>query len=263
MFFFRVNKITIFSNRESKRILGLFGKRRKAEIRIMSFVTTEFTELPNLSDLNKTIDPVAQKKIIEQAVASVVGSRVLTTVENVSSNQKLTFGDTGYVVYQGNHIPDHFDWLLLVMEDDTDVRDNAAVVQAIVKHPEFDTLSSNLLSVLNRVPNPAFIVASEIGKFAVNLLLEKGKKNKDDQVGLLYLSLNRPEHYPFGERKRDDVPDLTQNILVDYSLFGVDSGTSKRKKTGKRSAGKQPPSEENPVQPMPPVPPVQPLPPQV
>ena len=260
MFFFRVNKITIFSNRESKRIMGLFGKRRKAEIRIMSFVTTEFTELPNLSDLSKTIDPAAQKQIIEQAVASVVGSRVLTTVENVSSNQKLTFGDTGYVVYQGEHIPEHFDWLLLVMEDDTDVRDNAAVVQAIVKHPEFDTLSGNLLSVLNKVPNPAFIVASEIGKFAVNLLLEKGKKNKDDQVGLLYLSLNRQEHYPFGERKRDDVPDLTQNILVDYSLFGVE--TSKRKKTGKRTGGKRPPPGEA-VQPMPPEAPVQPLPPQV
>lgn len=252
MFFFRVNKITIFSNRESKRILGLFGKRRKAEIRIMSFVTTDFTELPNLSEVNQTVDPVAQRRIIEQAVESVVGSRVLTTVENVSSNQKLTFGDTGYVVYQSEHIPEHFDWLLLVLEDDTDVRDSAKMVQAIVHHPEFGQLSDNLLGVLGKVPNPAFVVASEIGKFAVNLLTERGKKNKDDQVGLLYLSLNRPEHYPFGERKRDDVPDLTQNMLVDYSLFGIEpTGGSTRKKTGKRTKAQKPKIEDAPASALP------------
>ncbi len=251
MFFFRVNKITIFSNRESKRILGLFGKRRKAEIRILSFVTTEFTELPNLSNLSQTIDPAAQRQIIEQAVATVVGSRQLTTVENVSANQKLTFGDTGYVVYQSEHIPEHFDWLLLVMEDDTDVRDSAAMVQAIVKHPEFGQLSNNLLGVLNKVPNPAFVVASEIGKFAVNLLTEKGKKNKDDQVGLLYLSLNRPEHYPFGERKRDDVPDLTQNMLVDYSLFGIEQTAAGG---GRKKASRKKPKPEELAEPVSPVP---------
>ncbi len=254
MFFFRLNKITVFSNRESRRILGLFGKRRKAEMRIMSFVTTEFTELPNLSELSQTIDPAAQKRIIEQAVASVVGSRQLTTVENVRSNQKLTFGDTGYVVYQSEHIPEHFDWLLLVMEDDTDVRDSAAMVQAIVEHPEFGQLSHNLIGVLGKVPNPAFVVASEIGKFAINLLTERGKKNKDDQVGLLYLSLNRHEHYPFGERKRDDVPDLTQNMLVDYSLFGIEpTGGGTRKKTGKRATAKKP-KPADAAEPVPPPP---------
>lgn len=239
MFFFRVNKITIFHNREARKILGLFGKRRKAEIRILSFVTTEFTELPNLSDLNKTTDPAAQKRIIEQAVASVVGSRQLTTVENVGTNHKLTFGDTGYVVYQSEKIPDHLDWLLLVLEDDTDVRDDAKMVQAIVGHPEFGDLSNNLIGAISKgaLANPAFAVASEIGKFAVNLLTEKGKKNKDDQVGLMYLSLNRPEHYPFGERKKDDVPDLTGNILVDYSLFGVDmTGGSGRKKASRKKS---------------------------
>ncbi|HMX41737.1 MAG TPA: hypothetical protein PKD78_15475, partial [Saprospiraceae bacterium] len=239
MFFFRLNKITIFHNREARKILGLFGKRRKAEIRILSFVTTEFTELPNLSALNQTTDAAAQKKIIEQAVASVVGSRQLTTVENVSSNQKLTFGDTGYVVYQSEKIPEHLDWLLLVLEDDSDVRDNAKMVEAIVGHHEFGDLSNNLVGALTKgaLANPAFTVASEIGKFAVNLLTEKGSKNKDDQVGLMYLSLNRPEHYPFGERKKDDVADLTGNMLVDYSLFGVDmTGDSGRKKASRKKA---------------------------
>jgi hypothetical protein len=46
-------------------------------------------------------------------------------------------------------------------------------------------------------------------------------RNRDDQVGLYYLSLNRMEHYPNGERKRDDVPDLSNNVRVDYSIFGT------------------------------------------
>jgi hypothetical protein len=30
-----------------------------------------------------------------------------------------------------------------------------------------------------------------------------------------------PTPYPNGERKRDDVPDLSNNVRVDYSIFGT------------------------------------------
>ena len=46
-------------------------------------------------------------------------------------------------------------------------------------------------------------------------------RNRDDQVGLNYLSINRIEHYPNGERKRNDEPDLSNNVRVDYSIFGT------------------------------------------
>jgi len=46
-------------------------------------------------------------------------------------------------------------------------------------------------------------------------------ENKDDQIGLSYQSFNRFEHYPHGERKRDDVPDLSNNVRIAYSLFGT------------------------------------------
>ncbi len=45
--------------------------------------------------------------------------------------------------------------------------------------------------------------------------------NRDDQVGLYYLSLNRMEHNPNGQCKRDDVPDLSNNVQVNYSIFGT------------------------------------------
>jgi hypothetical protein len=46
-------------------------------------------------------------------------------------------------------------------------------------------------------------------------------RNLDDQVGVYYLSLNRIEHYPNDERKRDDVPDLSNNVRDNYSIFGT------------------------------------------
>ena len=220
MFFFRLNKITIFDNREGKGLF-FFGRSR-AEVKIMSFVATEFIHMPDLSALQETVDPVVQKKLLEQAVAAVIDSRILTTVQNVRDNQKLTFGDSGFVVYKSDKIPEHFDWLLLVLEEDKDVREGAALVQHIVNHREFGNFTNQLITSLGAAANPMVMAAVQIAKFAVNVITEKGKKNKDDQIGLLYMSLNRKEHYPFGERKRDDVPDLTQNMLVDYSLFGVE-----------------------------------------
>jgi hypothetical protein len=45
--------------------------------------------------------------------------------------------------------------------------------------------------------------------------------NRDDQLDLYYLSLNRMERYRNGGRKRDDVPDLSNNVRVDNSIFGT------------------------------------------
>ena len=230
MFFFRLNKITIFDNREGRRFL-LFGRSRRAEVKIMSFVTTDHTQLPNMDELANSVDPAEQKRLLEGAVAAVVNNRVLTTVQNVMDGQKLTFGDAGYVLYKSDKVPENFDWLLLVMESDQQGRENAALVQDVLKNPEFDKFSKELISALIKAPAPGFTAAVAIGKFVADVLLEQGKKNKDDQIGLLYMSLNRWEHYPHLERKRDDVPDMTQNLMVDYTIFGVESGTRKSSKT--------------------------------
>ena len=70
--------------------------------------------------------------------------------------------------------------------------------------------------------NPAYTASVAIGKFATKVTLKIASQNKDDMIGIIYMSLNRWEHYPFGERKKDDVPDMTNNMLVDYSIFGFD-----------------------------------------
>jgi len=62
---------------------------------------------------------------------------------------------------------------------------------------------------------------SRIIRLSVEQAQDHQQPNKDDQVGLAYQSFNKPEHYPHGERKRDDVPDLSNNVLIDYSIFGT------------------------------------------
>ena len=65
------------------------------------------------------------------------------------------------------------------------------------------------------------IEAANIAKFVSRAIPQVLVRNRDDQVGLYYMSLNRMEHYPNGERKRDNVPDLSNNVRVDYSIFGT------------------------------------------
>jgi hypothetical protein len=230
MFVFRLNKIKIFNNRERKKFLGLFGKDH-AEVRILSFVTTEFTDLPNLDDLIKSTDPEEQKALISAAVSTVISRRILTTVQNVRDGQIMTFGDTGFTVFFSDPIPSNFDWLLCCIESDEDIRDEAKWASEVLKSEKFGNFSKELTSSLklaakavnkaSALANPAYLASVAIGRFAVDVLLESGKKNKDDQIGLLYMSLNRPQHYPFGKRDIQDVDDLTGNMKVDYSLFGV------------------------------------------
>ena len=227
MFIFRLNKIKVLKNRERKKFLGLFGKD-EAEVRIMSFISTEFTEMPNLDELMKATDAAQQDKLLEALISTVLSRRVLTTVENVRDGQVLTFGDTGYSVFYADKIPDHFDWLLTVIESDQPERDEAKWMSDILKSKKFKGFKGDLLAALKAssqaalLVNPAFLASVAIGRFAIDVLLQKGRANKDDQLGLLYMSLNRPQHYMFGKRDVQDIDDLTGNIKVDYSLFGVD-----------------------------------------
>lgn len=178
--------------------------------------------LPDMTDFLATDDSEIKKNILKAAVAQVVDARVLTMVENVKDNHVMYFGDTGYVLYKSKEVPDYFDWQLVVYESDTAIRDTALMVEDIVNDDEFDSFSENLVKLISGTKNPAYMAAVAIGKFASKITLKIASKNKDDMIGIVYMSLNRWEHYPFGERKKDDVPDMTNNMLIDYSIFGFD-----------------------------------------
>ncbi len=222
MFYFRINKLKIIDNRENRSFLRVFGTDR-AEVKINSFITTDETRLPDMDELLATNDPRRKKELLTAAVAEVVESRVLTTIQNVTDNHEMTFGDTGYVLYQGERIPEHFNWILLAVESDRDVREMGHDMTAIVHDEGFDRFITNTLALAASAANPSFVAAVGIAKFVTKIIADGRGKNKDDLIGVLYTSLNRREHYQHGERKKNNIPDLTNNMFVDYSMFGFDS----------------------------------------
>lgn len=221
MFFFRINKLKIIDNKELPSFLGVFGPD-VAQIKMVSFVTTDNMELPDMTGFQETKDQETRKKILKAAVSQVVDARILTMVENIKDNHIMYFGDTGYVLYHSKTIPEHFDWQFVVYESDKSIRDTAMMVEDIINDDEFDIFTDNMVALLTGAKNPAYQASVAIGKFATKVVLKVAGQNKDDMVGIIYMSLNRWEHYPFGERKKDNVPDMTNNMLIDYSVFGFD-----------------------------------------
>ncbi len=221
MFYFRINKLKIIDNKELPAFLGIFGPD-VAQIKIISFVTTDNIPLPDMTEFLKTNNQELRKNVLKSAVTQVVSSRILTMVENVKDNHIMYFGDTGYVLFQSRTIPEHFDWQFVVYESDKAIRDTAMMVEDIINDDEFDKFTDDLSKIIVGVSNPAYTASVAIGKFATKVILKIAGKNKDDMIGIIYMSLNRWEHYPFGERKRDNVPDMTNNMHIDYSIFGFD-----------------------------------------
>lgn len=221
MFYFRINRLRIVDNRESPRFI-LFGPD-KAEVDLLSFITTDNTNISGLDELMTTNDTVRKKGILEEAIKKVISCQIFTTIENVRDNHIMTFGDTGYVLFKSEKIPEDFNWLFLAYENDNDIRNTGILLNEIVNDPKFDSFTGNIVKVIGAVANPAAAAGFEIGKFIANAAGKILQRNKHDMIGVLYMSLNRREHYLYGERKKDNVNDLTNNMFIDYSIFAYEN----------------------------------------
>ncbi len=213
MYVFRINQFKIHKNRE----IG------KAEVVITSFVTTDnAANLPNLSELRDISDPGARRALVAHAANQVISSRELTRVDNVKDGHKFTFGDTGFSLHSSTAIPDELHWALLVWEDDSDVRDVGTFIENVLSDDDFDELSGKLLNLLATAAATPAKLYFDVAKFVTGKVAKALKENKDDQIGVLYQSWNRPEHYPHGIRNKEDVSDLSGNMKIDYSMFGME-----------------------------------------
>ncbi|MDR2765371.1 MAG: hypothetical protein LBB90_10135 [Tannerella sp.] len=228
MFYVRINKIRVFNNREG--FLGWFN--RSAEMRIYSYVAAS-TAVPTVPAVPTTADLLAltpdqrREKLLE-AVLSEAGRFAQSyslAVDRVKDNQSLTFGEAGILVYQSDAIPDLLDMQLWVIESDEDVRTFTLEADKVVDSDAFKGLLIALEAALT-VTNPVLSGIIGVSAVVANLLRQKLRANKDDLAGFWQLSLNRKEHYPHGARDRQDTPDTTGNILVDYTLFGFENSTT-------------------------------------
>jgi len=209
MFYLRLNKVRILNNRE---LLG------KAEIKLMSFVTLGESDFPMLDDFFKTNDENQKKEIVKQAVTKVVSSRNMPEIQKIKDNQVIYFGDTGYNVYVSESIPKDINWLLLAVESDSKTRNNAAILKSILTKENISNIIE-AFETIGKLTNPQASVITTLLSLVSDALIEVFKNDKDDQVGLLLTSFIQEQHYPNGKRDKEDVPDATGNMFVDYTIF--------------------------------------------
>ncbi len=210
-FAFRINRLKIFKNRE-------WGA---GELKMISFVSTGDEAPSALDGLLQTSDPDTKRKILKEASRQMLSVKEFIQVDEIRDGHILTFGDSGYALYTANRIPVSLNWTFLILESDEDVVELGRRIDEVVDGKDFDTFASSALTLLASAVTPQLAAAAAIAKFVSRAIPQVLVRNRDDQVGLYYLSLNRMEHYPNGERKRDDVPDLSNNVRVDYSIFGT------------------------------------------
>ncbi len=218
MFYFRLDRMFIHDNGVNR----LFKKLDKANVQIYSFITTGNNSLPALNGFTKAKPKEEQIEMIKEAVAQVMTSRIFTPIENIKDEHELTFGDTGIVLYQAEEIPADFNWQLVVIGSKEKVRTQAQMLKDVMEHDSFDGFLSNILLVLSVVVNPAITAGVEIGKYLTSFILSQYANKQDDQLGIVYQSWNRQEHYKHGKRFKDGVFDLTKNMVYDYSMFGFE-----------------------------------------
>ncbi|HBR56092.1 MAG TPA: hypothetical protein DEA22_01255 [Blastocatellia bacterium] len=220
MFYFRINKVKILNNKTGK---GIFGSGSdKATVQLWSLIVNGNIDLPNLEEMMATNDQARKKEIVSDIVQKVAASRRLTPIESVRDNMDVFFGDTGYVLFQSREIPMDFSWQFAAIKLNNKTRDIGREMQNVINHNDFDPFANSLPALVGATVNPAFTAAVEVGKFIFGILANNSAHKKDKQLGLLYMSLNRVEHYLHGVRDRQDVPDLSGNMRVDYSIFAYD-----------------------------------------
>ena len=213
MFYFRLNKVKIFNNME------LIGR---SEVRLFSFITTDNQPLPALVDFLDTQNPEDRKAILKTAIKDSFKANVFPEVTKIRDNHTMFFGSVGLSLLTLETIPDNFNWQLLAVESDKRTRDNATLLAGILEDEGMTTLLDKATEIASKVSNPLFGIGLEVAKFATTTLLKVAQQDKDDQIGVLMMSLNRTEHYLHGKRDEQDVPDLTNNMKVDYTIFATE-----------------------------------------
>ncbi|KAF2342815.1 hypothetical protein [Flavobacterium tistrianum] len=210
MFYVRLNKLRIIKNGD------LIGK---GEIQFMSFINQSSDSFPNLNEFFETNDENRKKEIIKDSVSRVIQSRILMTIYKVKDKSIITFGDTGYIVYKDDKIPQDFSWQIVGVELDKKMRDNAALIKAVLTDSNINVITKGI-EVLAKTSNPVSGAVVELSKLVVGVILDIAKNKKDDQIGYYLSSFIEKLDYPNGIRDKQDVPDLTGNMFVDYSIFG-------------------------------------------
>jgi hypothetical protein len=224
MFFTRLNKIKVFNNKEG--FLGLFNR---AEMRIYGYASGDAAcgaRVLTIADLLELSEAEREQRLLDAVLADgrEFNQSCSLAVDGVKDNQSMLCGESGLVIYRSELIPATLDVQIWVIESDEDIRRFALDADEVLDSDAFKGLLTAATAALV-VTNPLLTGAIAVGGVTANLLRKKLRANKDDLVGYWQCSLNRAEHYPHGVRDRQDIPDTTGNIRIDYTLFGYENET--------------------------------------
>lgn len=209
----RINKIKVIDVRE------FFGP---GEVKLLSFVTSEDTPFPIVEKYFQENDEEEKKKIIKSAARQVVSSKELMTIENIKDGHEMIFGDTGYSLWTANKIVNSFNWHMVLIECDKDVRDIGSTILGYIEDPKFDSFISNVVQLAAFQMNPSVTLAIQVGKYVVERIGRELLKNKDDQIGVVYQSFYKELDYPGLDRRASNIPDISGNIRIDYRIWGAE-----------------------------------------
>jgi hypothetical protein len=210
MFYLRLNKIRIHSN---GALLG------RSELQLMSFVTLGEEDFPMLDEFYRTSDAQLKKQLVAQAVTKVISTRIIPQIQRVKDNQLIYFGDTGYNVFVNDTIPQDLNWMLLAIKSNQQMVDNAQLASEILTDKNLIKLV-DAIALLASMTNPVTAAVSTLSTLIAQSVLKVCTQARDNQLGLYIASFVRQEHYPYGKRDAQDVPDTTGNMNVDYTIFG-------------------------------------------
>jgi hypothetical protein len=211
-FDFRLNSIAINNNRDIGR----------AEVKIFTFVTSSnynsflFEKLVNEPYQNK------QKELIKTAAEEILSFKEIIKVENIKKKSRMNFGLNGYSLYKSDKIPESFDFMLCVMDDDQEIRDIGKFLNDFINHESFDKFSGNILKLISTTAAPQVAIAMELTKFITKVVSAQLMLNKDDQIGVYIESFDKYRHYSGQNFEGKDIVDLSNNCKVSYSIFRID-----------------------------------------
>jgi hypothetical protein len=222
MFYFRIDGVRFVDNGGIKSGLGIFG-HDFAKVKFLSFISRSDRNLPEFDAWMQSNNPADKKTMLQALVGQALSTRELTEIDRVQDKVPVRFGDTGLILHESEEIPEAFTWIFLAIRSSRDIREAASDMNDVLSAPDFSAFTTSLLSLIqgaSAVANPAYAAAIQVARFVAQVSARRLMKKGDQQLGAVYESFIRPEHYPQGIREGRDVPDTTGNMLCDYSLFG-------------------------------------------
>lgn len=217
MFYLRVNRIIINDTHNN----SIFPWRYGVNVDITSFTSTSAESHISVAEWLQ-LPSDAQKKL---ALLNVINKDIVVEqipVNHIAwdENASIVFGDTGFVVYTSDEIPEYINWSLCVTKNNSDVRSLWGNVLN-----DFNKNESDLVTMATQVftLNPAISLGIALTKYAFLTIAKEYSLKKDELLGLGNQSFIRPQHYPYGYRDHSGSPDTTGNMKTDYTLFGFNS----------------------------------------